>query len=336
MIFRFDQSELEKALARAVERGVFVHALIAATNRTAEESLRRLELRLLNAGVTVARTAQDLLRYHGKLMIIDRRELYLLAFNLTHADMERSRSFGLVITASELVREAVRLFEADAKRIPYEPQTNKLVISPVNARQQLAAFIEKAKKELIVYDPKVSDRAMLRLLRECAASGVKVRVIGKMQRAIPAVEVRRLDMRLHTRTMVRDGEWAFLGSQSLRADELDSRREVGLIFREPKVVRSILRTFDEDWERAEQAVQNAESAQSPALKVAKKLAKAVAKELPDLTPIVNGAVKTGGPGLKIPAGQVVEIVRGAVKIAVRGAVKEVLEAVGENPSERAG
>ena len=42
----------------------------------------------------MARTADDLTRYHGKLMIIDRRELYLLAFNLTSADIGRSRSFG--------------------------------------------------------------------------------------------------------------------------------------------------------------------------------------------------------------------------------------------------
>src|SRR5215471_13553930 len=81
-VFRFDRSEIERALANAVKRGVFVHALIAHRNRAGEDGLRGLEMRLLAAGVTVARTADDLARYHGKYMIIDRRELYLLAFNL--------------------------------------------------------------------------------------------------------------------------------------------------------------------------------------------------------------------------------------------------------------
>src|SRR5438270_11068508 len=94
MIFRFDQREIERALAKAVNRGVSVHALIAHTNRAGEENLRKLELRLLALGITVARSADDLVRYHGKLMIIDRRELYLLGFNFTHQDIERSRSFG--------------------------------------------------------------------------------------------------------------------------------------------------------------------------------------------------------------------------------------------------
>ena len=87
-IFRLDQSEVEQALASAVSRGVSVSALIAATNSTGEENLRKLELRLLGSGVTVTRTADDLARYHAKLMIVDHRILYLMAFNLTHADID--------------------------------------------------------------------------------------------------------------------------------------------------------------------------------------------------------------------------------------------------------
>ena len=63
VIFRFDRVELEKSLEAAVARGVVVRALIAHTNRGGEKLLRKLELRLLDAGVTVARTADDLPRY---------------------------------------------------------------------------------------------------------------------------------------------------------------------------------------------------------------------------------------------------------------------------------
>ena len=55
LIFRFDRGEMERALVRAAERGVFVHALIAYTNRGGEKHLRDLEMRLLAAGVTVAK-----------------------------------------------------------------------------------------------------------------------------------------------------------------------------------------------------------------------------------------------------------------------------------------
>src|SRR5260370_24380383 len=130
VIFRFDRSEIEKALASAAGRGVFVHALIAYTNRGGEKNLRSLEMSLLAAGVPVARTGDDLVRYHGKFMIVDRRELYLLSFNFTHLDIEHSRCFGLVTKNPKLVQEAVRLFEADVKRQPYTAGFPAFVVSP--------------------------------------------------------------------------------------------------------------------------------------------------------------------------------------------------------------
>src|SRR4026209_72393 len=70
-IFRFDHKAIEAALNAAPARGVRVTALIASVNRGGAKSLRKLELRLLEAGVIVARTADDLIRYHAKYILID-------------------------------------------------------------------------------------------------------------------------------------------------------------------------------------------------------------------------------------------------------------------------
>jgi cardiolipin synthase len=335
VIFRFDQKEVERALANAVSRGVSVHALIAHTNQAGEESLRSLEMRLLAAGVTVARTADDLVRYHSKMMIVDRRELHLLAFNFTHLDIEHSRSFGVVTRTRELVREAVKLFEADTKRHPYEPGLDNFVVSPVNARQQLANLIQSARKELIVYDPRVSDPAMVRLLQARAKAGVEVRIIGQLTRRIPGVAVLKLSqMRLHTRTIVRDNRVAFIGSQSLRALELDERREAGIIFRDPKAVSRLIQTFEEDWKLAEQSTEQAakDAGVAPVEKVAKKVAKVVVKELPPVAEVLDDAVKEVlGPktDVELNKEEVEAIVKDAVKAAVADAVRDVVEEVVE-------
>ena len=322
VIFRFDQRQIERALANAVTRSVSVQALIAHTNRAGEENLRKLELRLLAAGVTVARTADDLVRYHSKYMLIDRRELYLLAFNWTRLDAEHSRSFGVVTRSPALVKEAIRLFEADVERRTYEPGSGNLVVSPLNARQSLSDFIKGAKKELIIYDPKVSDPAMMGLLEERSRAGVDVRILGRMTRKIPGVRVCKLAMRLHTRTMVRDGGLAFVGSQSLRALELDARREVGIIFKEPEVVAKLSQTFGEDWAKAEQAAEKTKD-EAPAARIAKRVAKAVTKELPQVAPVLNGAVKEiVGNTLEVELNP--EEVEAVVKVAVKEAVREVV------------
>src|SRR5947209_7431031 len=160
VIFRFDRPELRHALVEAVQRGVAVRALISYTNRGGENKLRKLESDFLANGITVARTADDLVRYHGKMVLIDRKELLVLSYNFTGVDL-RSRGFGLLTRNPRLVQEAGRLFEADCARKPYRAARSGLVVSPLNARQALKELIESAKKELLIYDLKVTDREML-------------------------------------------------------------------------------------------------------------------------------------------------------------------------------
>ncbi len=329
VIFRFDHGEIERALKNAASRGVNVHALIAYTNRGGERNLRKLEMRLLAAGVTVSRTGADLARYHDKFMIVDRRELYVLAFNFTYLDIEHSRSFGVITKNSRLVQEATKLFEADTTRQPYLSSATNFVVSPVNARKQLSAFLKGARKELLIYDPEISDPAMMRLLEERAAAGVDVKIIGKLKRQSPRLAVRKLvQMRLHTRTILRDGEDAFIGSQSLRELELEKRREVGIILRDQKIVHRMKKVFAEDWSLAEESeLQRGIEPVKPVTRIAKKVAKAIANGMPPVSQVLEVVVKEVGPDLDLNPKQVEETVKHAVKEAVKEAVVEVVENV---------
>ncbi len=322
VIFRFDRSEIERALVDAVERGVSVRALIAFTNRGGEEHLRKLEMRLLESGISVARTAGDLVRYHGKMMMVDRKELYLLAFNFTHLDIDHSRSFGLITRNPELLHEAARLFEADTKRQPFAVGSSKFVVSPVNARKTLASFIKATKKELLIYDPEISDHEMLRALQDRRKAGVEVRVIGKVSRN--QLQARTLTgLRLHTRTILRDRQQAFMGSQSLRQLELDSRREIGVIFRNRTIVQTLARTFEEDWAASEPAEKERGARDFPLGKTARKMAKVVGKNLP-VAPVVKQvakAIRKKGD-LALRPKEVEETVKTAVTEAVKDAVKD--------------
>jgi cardiolipin synthase len=325
-IFRFDRGEIEAGLKAAVGRGVSVSALIAYTNRGGEINLRKLEMRLLEVGVAVSRTADDLVRYHDKLMIIDRRLLYVLSFNFTHLDIDHSRGFGIVTRNTKFVQEAVSLFEADTTRKPYAPTLDTFVVSPANARKVLAAYIRKAKKELLIYDPKIADTEMLRALSERAKSGVEIKVIGRVGKQCPGLEARKLArLRLHTRTIIRDHQQAFVGSQSLRKAELDSRREVGVIVRDPKVVNGLIKTFETDW-----AMREVEEKQKSEAKprVRKKAVKALVKELSPLNPIVKEALKEAvseAESASLNPKEIKETVKEAVKEAVQERVKEMVK-----------
>lgn len=333
VIFRLDRREVEQALANAVSRGVFVHALIARTNRGGADGLRALEMRLLDSGVTVARTADDLLRYHDKFLIVDRATLILMAFNLTHLDLEKSRSFAIVTRNVRLVQEAVKLFEADAKRHIYVPSLPTFIVSPVNARRQLSRFISEAKKELLIYDPRISDRSMIRLLEERVRAGVELRIIGRVTLRSAALPTARklAHGRLHTRVIVRDRRTAFIGSQSLRQVELDSRREAGIIVHAPKVISRLIVQFDEDWE---EAVDRSPEENQPLTveKAAHRVAKTLVRDLPPIAPALQQAFRdvmgeASSVDIDLDEHEVEETVKDAMKQIIRDIVNDAVDDV---------
>jgi cardiolipin synthase len=326
LVFRVDRNEVEKALLEAVQRGVDVHALIACTNRGGDKNLRRFEMRLLEKGITVTRTADDLLRYHGKMMIVDGKELHVFAFNFTHLDISLSRSFGISTTSRAVVKEAIKLFNCDARRKPYTAGCDEFVVSPANARNQLMKFIEGAKKQLLLYEMKISDPEFVKLLEEKISHGLDVRVIGQSSVRDRSLPIRSMTTRLHARAILRDGSSAFLGSQSLRKLELEVRREVGIIFHDKQAVKKMISIFDADWRSAAPAVV-ADPAVTMLQAPAKKVAKVVAKRLNVEAKVEKALDKVIESGRDVPfePEEVIETVRAAVRDEVRDAVVQAVQ-----------
>ena len=213
-------------------------------------------------------------------------------------------------------------------------------MSPLNARKQLTAFIQGAKKDLLIYDMKIADRAMTRLIEEKAKAGVEVRIIGKVTRKTNGLAIRRLSgMRLHTRTIVRDRSQIFIGSQSLRELELDARREIGIILPDRKIVAAVIKTFESDWNAAVASPKEsaAEPANSTVVKAARKIAKSIAKDLPPVGPVVERVIKevaTEDSDIELNHRDVQSAVKEAVREAVRDAVQGVMAE--SNGQERTG
>ena len=341
-VFRFDRKDVETALKAAAERGVKVTALIAFANRGGEQGLRKLELRCLAAGIVVARTSDDLVRYHDKYILIDRRVLCVLSFNFTHLDIDHSRGFGIVTTHAHWVREAAKLFRADCTRTKYAPKTETFVVSPANSRKALETFLKRAKKQLLIYDPRISDKEMLRVLQERAKAGVEIKIIGSVA-GRAQFDVKKLaGTRLHTRTIIRDGRQAFVGSQSLRTAELDLRRELGLIVEDAKAVKKLIDTFESDWActDAKKAPREPKKPEAPtdepgtaSEQEVEKAVEVFAKELDPLAVSVNKAVRkavalAGEDVLhdKNVKNTMKKVVKKAVKEAVKEAVQDAQDA----------
>ena len=170
---------------------------------------------------------------------------------------------------------------------------------------------------------------MIRLLEERAKAEVDIRIIGGMTRHSDKLKLHKPPQRLHVRTVIRDHEQVFIGSQSLRTAELDSRREVGIIFRDRKTAGKLIKIFQEDWGATQQPKEGAMGEEvTPAAKVAKKVAKALTKELPPVAPVLEGFVKEvvgEKTEVELNSEELQESVQHAVREAVKGVIQEVVE-----------
>ena len=65
----------------------------------------------------------------------------MLGFNYTKQDIEKSRSLGLVTRNPKIVRDIMKVIDADHNRTDLAIVSTRVIVSPENARERLAAFI---------------------------------------------------------------------------------------------------------------------------------------------------------------------------------------------------
>ena len=168
---------------------------------------------------------------------------------------------------------------------------------------------------------------MIGLLRERVRAGVEIRIIGRVAKPSPDLNAAGLmRTRFHTRTIIRDRDEAFLGSQSLREAELDRRRELGMIVKDRDVVASLLLVFERDWgSLAPAASDSEENTRTPA--ASKKAVKALVRQLP-LAPMVEEALRRATAhvqGLQFAAPEFEHHLADALKEAVEDAVSGMVK-----------
>ena len=254
-IFRMDDPIVRDAMRFAVTRGVIVQALVAPTSKGWTAKNKKLMDNLSGLGVEVRvprQRKEKIRRYHYKMMMIDDELSMILTFNPTQHNLHYARDFGLLIHDHEITTELNRLFDADWRGDSYKPANVPLVISPFNSRKKLLELIESAEHSIRILDAKVEDQQVIGLLLRKAAAGCSVKIIGRAteyNEVIPNFHIRQLARyRLHAKCVVIDNNHYFVGSQNLRRQSLDSRREVGIIVEDEATARKISRVFDEDWD----------------------------------------------------------------------------------------
>jgi cardiolipin synthase len=259
-IFRMDDPVIQQSLLEAAQRGVRVRALVAANPRGWEKRNRKLLKELKKSGIETKQPSGDSpkTRYHYKILTIDGQSSLILTFNPTRENLHYTRDYGVVLRDPAVTAELERLFEADWNDDEFTPDmSSPLVISPYNSRSKVTELIESAEQSIHISDAKLRDYQILRLLMAKATSGVDVRILGKDRYyadVFSLLKFRQITrFKLHAKSIVVDRSRVFIGSMNLRYENLEKRREVGIIVDEPSVVSRMAEIFESDWEQKQRA-----------------------------------------------------------------------------------
>jgi len=262
-----------QALEDAANRGVTVRVLLELHPYGSGATSPQQTLDELQAAGAQVEGADPAFHYtHEKALIIDGATLYVMSCNLTRSALGGSsgytpdRDYGVIDTSSPDVAEAQAIFNADWTRTTPTLADPNLVVSPVNARAKITAFIAAAKHTLSVEDEEMYDTASEDELIAAAKRGVIVEVIlpAPTGGASASPDVARLEqggvrvryittVYMHAKLLIADNAEAFVGSENFSANSLDDNRELGLLIADPAALTTLGQTFATDWQNAQNA-----------------------------------------------------------------------------------
>lgn len=216
---------------------------------------------LSNAGAQTEDTSPSFTFTHEKGMVIDKKTAYIMTCNLSKSALGGSstttnREYGIIDTESTDVAAVLGIFNADWNRTSYTLTDTDLVLSPVNARSDFTALINKAQTSLKIEAEEMQDSSIEQAIINAKARGVTVQVIlpnntsndsGISTLKSGGVQVfKDTHFFMHAKLIIADGIEAFVGSENISATSLDKNRELGILISKMSVISTLASTFSTD------------------------------------------------------------------------------------------
>jgi phosphatidylserine/phosphatidylglycerophosphate/cardiolipin synthase-like enzyme len=255
LIYEIDTRSIVDALVAAKRRGVAVRLVIERKENDAAKATFK------SAGVDYRDSPGEFTFSHSKVMIFGAQaKALVMSGNLNDYSMRSERNYAVIDADRQDLADLRAIFERDWNGGgAVDVSCTKLVVSPLNSKQRLLAFIAGAQKTLDLGVMYMTDPDAVAAVKARAAAGVAVRVLladpawiaGNAQTAadlgaakIPVKYMKALE--LHAKLVVADGA-VFIGSENLSTNSLTNNREVGVLSNDPSVVAGAKAQLEDDW-----------------------------------------------------------------------------------------
>ena len=266
-IYEFTQSVFADPLIAAHERGAEVKVIFDVKQTAANTAIFN---KLKAAGISVIWSSSYFVYTHSKNAIIDKTRLLVMSHNLIGYSISSERNHGVITTESDLVTDALEVFDADwVNRAPKIANT-RLIVSPQNARAKMLALINSAQTSLDFQHMQFSDSQVQAAVVARVNAGVTVRILLASPSWITTnknvacylgkdgIEVfYQYEFQNHAKLMIVDGVKAVIGSVNFSSNSLDNNREMSVLLENAASLKELQTLFDYDWSKRAKITYNA-------------------------------------------------------------------------------
>jgi phosphatidylserine/phosphatidylglycerophosphate/cardiolipin synthase-like enzyme len=234
-LYRCNDKAIFDELKQARDRGVQVDVLVTSRSSGGRKRLKKLWRALEETGVSLHPHTDPVVKYHAKYLVADDGPALVASLNFTRKCFAKTIDAIVVTHDAEIVSGLRDLLTADCGHAPMPAQlSTRLIVGPERARRQFTAIIAQATSSIRLIDRKASDPALMTLLQERRAAGLRVELY----------DAKRLcGLRSHGKIMLVDDRLAVIGGLSLNPMSLDFRREVAVIVTDPSAVGEVTSLF---------------------------------------------------------------------------------------------
>jgi cardiolipin synthase A/B len=281
-----EDPQILQHIQEALSRGVKVRAIVDRGKYLALESEQQnLALYLTSVGGQLHLSNPIFPRSFPKIVLVDSSLLVYGSACLDETTFLQYRDFATTNTDPQILFQLESLFENDwtysaevgQQPPPFNPTSpisqSNLMISPVNSADHLVRLYQKARRTLDVYTELLGNLTLESELFAAAKRGVRVKLIAPIQvnGATPEIQQLQTDSLkalaaagvdvhvsgpdesaqmpyMHARAAVVDGKISYLGSISLSPNSITFNREMGLISKQPFLVRALEAQFESDYQ----------------------------------------------------------------------------------------
>lgn len=279
-----EDPEILEHIQSALERGVAVRAIVDARKYNAIAAEREhLDRYLVTPGGQLHLSNPIFPRSFPKIILIDTGLLVFGSACLDQTTFLEYRDFATTCTDPQVLHDLHALFENDwAYSAPpgqsapaFNPtspfSSPDLLLSPVNAADQLVRLYQSARSTIEVYSEILGNLTLESELAAAVTRGVRVRMISpfyvnglshddeaRQLVALQSLSAAGVEIHsngrqtlalpyMHARADIIDGNTGFLGSISLSPDSVTLNREMGLLLRDPLLIQQLLTQFEKDY-----------------------------------------------------------------------------------------